>query len=114
MSSLAQKGIRLMVKNDIDRGSNAPVYRLEDGQTVWRHMGDESVVLDLAHSVYFGLNRSAGLLWKQLMAGATRTDLTTTLLAAGGGAPGTDRASADVDEFLETLQRQGLVHEIHP
>ena len=37
-------------------------YRVDGACSAWRQVGDEGVVLDLDRSLYFGLNRSAGVL----------------------------------------------------
>ena len=73
----------------------------------WRETGGEIVVLDVAGSVYFGLNGSGAALWKRLADGAGRDDLTAALMAQGPVPE--DRAIADVEAFLDELRRHGLL-----
>jgi hypothetical protein len=87
-----------------------PVYRARNEGLAWRTAGDEIVVLDLTTSVYFGLDRSASLLWHRLVGGATAKSLTAALME--GTTVGQDRASADVSDFLDTMSRYSLIHRL--
>jgi len=82
-------------------------YRVDGARSAWRQVGDEGVVLDLDRSLYFGLNRSAGVLWPLLL-GADHLDLVEALLAA---APEIDepRASGEVSSFLAAVDAEGLL-----
>jgi hypothetical protein len=76
---------------------------------IWRETDDQIVVLDLRSAAYFGLNGSAGVLWRRLAAGARQADLTEALMA---GAPvGKERARSDVEAFLDDLRHHGLLQE---
>ncbi|MFC7547204.1 PqqD family protein [Plantactinospora sp. GCM10030261] len=83
------------------------IHRIAGPQVAWRAAGDEVVILDTVNAVYFGLDRSASLLWHRLVAGATVAELVATLVA---NAPVDEaRAAADVHTFLEDLRRNGLL-----
>ncbi len=88
------------------------VLKIEPQHTARREFGDESVVLDLQASVYFGLNRSAGVLWQQLLSGATRRQLVETLLADGAPARSVHQVGRDVDDFVLALRREGLLNDV--
>jgi hypothetical protein len=85
------------------------VYRVDGARIAWREMGQEAVVLDLGRSVYFGLNRSAGVLWPRLLAGSTHTALVEALVAAATGPPSPPQAAADVSSFLAAVNAEGLL-----
>lgn len=102
-----------MTRNEQDKlmAERKPVifgrrYRLADGRSAWRSVGDEGVVLDLSHSVYFRLNRSGQVLWPMLMHGCTTTDLERSLVADRPVA-GTV-ATAEVTAFLAAIDAAGL------
>lgn len=87
----------------------ARMYRVDPSRTAFRAVGDEGVVLDLSRSVYFGLNRSANVLWPVLLAGATRADLVAALID-GEPAPLDERQAADeIAAFLAALEAEGLL-----
>lgn len=101
--------------DDFSRNESQPaegVLRIRPQQTARREFGDESVVLDLQASVYFGLNRSAGVLWQRLLSGATRGELVESLAADGLSRGSVDQIGRDVDDFLVALRREGLVHDV--
>ena len=83
-------------------------YRVDGARSAYRQVGDEGVVLDLDRSLYFGLNRSAGLLWPLLLTGAEHGELVSALIAA---APGLDepRANGEVAAFLAAVDAEGLL-----
>ena len=87
----------------------SPTYRVDQQRTAWREVGGEGVVLDLDSSVYFGLNRSAGPLWRRLLDGATRDQLAEVLLAAEPAPATSSQAEAEVSEFLAALDGAGLL-----
>ncbi len=83
----------------------APRLRAEG--LAWEVVEDEVVVLDLTSSEYFGLNATGTVLWQALAANATVDDLVQELMTTFDvDAP---TASADVANFLETLQSHGLL-----
>ncbi|MFI5835420.1 PqqD family protein [Micromonospora sp. NPDC051300] len=81
-------------------------YRVDTSRVTWRETGGETVLLDLQESVYYGLDRSAALLWRRLVTGATTEDLVDVLV--GGGGVDRARARDDVTTFLTDLGRYGL------
>jgi hypothetical protein len=83
-------------------------YRVDGARSAWRQVGDGGVVLDLDRSLYFGLNRSAGVLWPLMLAGAVKGELVDALIAA---APGLDepRAAGEVLSFLAAVDAEGLL-----
>lgn len=85
------------------------MYRIDPATVASRRVGNESVVLDLRESVYFGLNRIGGELWERLLAGATLDDLVQCLRAHF---PDVDHQQArdDVESFLWELRAQSLIN----
>jgi hypothetical protein len=83
-------------------------YRVDGARSAWRQVGEEGVVLDLDRSLYFGLNRSAGVLWPLLLAGTDHGELVEALLTA---APEIDepRAIREVSNFLAAVDAEGLL-----
>ncbi|WP_375499242.1 PqqD family protein [uncultured Jatrophihabitans sp.] len=73
----------------------------------WRETGGEIVVLDLAGSVYFGLNGMGAELWKTLLAGSSRAELTAQLSRRAGRVG--PQLQVDVDQFLADLDEHGLL-----
>lgn len=88
-------------------GAGTQTLRTGGPAVAWRETGEEIVVLDLSGSVYFGLNPTAARLWKQLVGGTTRDELSRRLCAEQG--IGQEQADADVDAFLDMLGREGLL-----
>lgn len=91
--------------------TDAPVtYTVGGPDLAWRETGSEIVVLDVAGSVYFGLNATGAELWKRLAAGgATREELTGMLISGAGATA--EQAAPDVDAFLAGLSHYGLLQE---
>jgi hypothetical protein len=79
--------------------------RLED--LTWQELDGEIVVLDLRGSAYYQLNGTGALLWRHLAAGADRSDLESALRETYSVEH--HRASDDVDAFLTSLARAGMV-----
>lgn len=73
----------------------------------WREIGDEIVVLDARSAVYLAVGGAGALLWRLLADATTRECLVETLVATYRIDP--NHAGADVDEFLATLSRHGLL-----
>lgn len=88
------------------------VHRIGRPGLTWRETGGEIVILDVATSVYYGLNRTATTLWPHLAAGATREDLQAALRASTG--VDAESGAADVDGFLALVHHHGLLQEDEP
>ena len=80
---------------------------LRSGQLDWVDVEGEIVVLDSERSVYLAPNPSGAFLWRMLIDGATRSALVTALVAAFEIEP--ERATHDVDSFLDRLKTLGLL-----
>ncbi|WBB82079.1 PqqD family protein [Micromonospora sp. WMMD882] len=83
------------------------VYQVGGPEVAWRQAGDEIVVLDHRTAVYFGLDRSAALLWQRLLAGATLDELVATLTTETR--VDRQRATEDVRRFLDELADNSLL-----
>ncbi len=92
--------------NDPDRSLT---YRVDPERTAWREVDGEGVVLDLETSVYFALNRAAGVLWPRLIEGATHDQLTETLLTSVPPPPTRAQAEKEISDFLGALDDQNLL-----
>jgi orotate phosphoribosyltransferase-like protein len=73
----------------------------------WREIDDEVVALDMETATYLSANASGRLLWRALVAGATREELVSSLVDEFEIDAG--RAAADVDTFIAELSRRGLL-----
>jgi hypothetical protein len=82
------------------------VVRLRDG-VEWRQVESEILALDTSTSTFFNANKSGTMLWSVLADGATRTELVDALVTAYGITP--EAARRDVDAFLDSLARHGLL-----
>jgi hypothetical protein len=85
---------------------NAPI-RLRTTDLEWRDVEDGIVAVDLEASVYLAVNRAGSLLWPMLAEGAHRGELVARLALEFG--LDEEAAGRDVDAFLSTLGRQGLL-----
>jgi hypothetical protein len=81
--------------------------RLRVDEVVWREVGEDLVVLELATSTYLTLNGSAKLLWTGLADGATTPELAASLTTAYGIT--TEQADADTAAFLSSLVERRLL-----
>jgi Coenzyme PQQ synthesis protein D (PqqD) len=80
---------------------------LRADDVVWRVVGEELVVLELATSTYLTLNGTARQLWEGLTEGATAEDL-VEMLVDRYGIP-KEHAVEDVQSFLAALTDRGLL-----
>jgi Coenzyme PQQ synthesis protein D (PqqD) len=83
--------------------------KLRDDRVRWREIDDDVVAVDIDRSTYLGTNASGALLWLELAGGTTRERLVERLAQAY--LIDAERAKADVDSFLSTLNGQGLLEE---
>ena len=81
--------------------------RLRSDRLQWLEADGEVVALDEHALVYLNTNPSGALLWRALVAGATRDELVRCLLDAFD--VDEDTAGSDVDRFLAELETRGLI-----
>lgn len=81
--------------------------KVREDAAVWREVDGETVLLNLSSASYLGINASGSLLWSAIVEGATRSGLTDLLIERFG--LDHQRATRDVDEFLETCRAHGLI-----
>ena len=93
----------------MDANDPTRTIRVRDGAAVWRRIDDETVILALDTSMYLGLNETGTELWPHLLEGATRRDLVTRLMDAFE--VDDERATADVDSFIQQCRRHHLLAE---
>jgi Coenzyme PQQ synthesis protein D (PqqD) len=74
----------------------------------WTDVDGEIVALDEISAEYIAANEAGGLLWRALVAGATRDELVARLAAEYGLTP--ERATADTDAFIAALKERDLLH----
>jgi hypothetical protein len=89
-----------------------PVLHVSPTVVAWRTVGESTVLLDLAVSAYYGLNRTGTRLWSVLINGATHRTLVDALLAAADHQLDRARADADVVGFLAELRTAGLLDQV--
>jgi len=78
-------------------------------QVMSRLVGDETVLLDLASGLYFGLDGVGKVIWKSVSAGESLGDAVSTIVARFEVEQ--DQAAADVLTFAGTLVEKGLLAE---
>jgi Coenzyme PQQ synthesis protein D (PqqD) len=83
------------------------LLKLRDTDLHWREIDGEVVALEARGSRYVAANGAGTVLWRALVAGATRETLADELVKAYG--IDRERAQNDVARFLETLSAQGLL-----
>ena len=98
-----------MSDSNLGGAADEPVVRLRDEALAWLPVDDEVVVLDAERDLYLGTNNSGSVLWKELAAGATRSQLAGLLVERFDIEQ--DRAESDVQAFLEQLTAANLVEE---
>ncbi|MEE8601607.1 PqqD family protein [Euzebya tangerina] len=81
--------------------------QLDDQRVSWREIDGEVIAVDLTRDEYLSLNHTGSLLWRELVAGATITDLVDRLVQAF--AVDARTASRDVTEFVTTLRERRLL-----
>lgn len=88
--------------------SSARALRVSD-DAVFRELGDEAVVLNLASGMYFGLNAVALRIWQLIDQDGSFESIRDTLVAEFDVDP--DTAARDVEHLVEALSARGLVVE---
>ncbi len=84
-----------------------PILRVRREAGAWYEMDGEIVLLVVETGAYLGLNPSATVLWGMLADGATRDELVDALHQVYG--LDAERATLDVQTFLDTCARHGLL-----
>ena len=79
------------------------------GHVAWREVGGEVLVVDLSSKNLFGLNSSAGAVWKGIADGAEPGTCLESLLPPGAASTAVESVSRAVGEFVEELHALGLV-----
>jgi hypothetical protein len=95
--------------NDPTGGEAPPrgALRLRVDEVVWREVGEDLVVLELASSTYLTLNGSAKQLWIGLTEGAGVPELVGRLTATYGITE--EQATTDTEAFLAALADRKLL-----
>jgi Coenzyme PQQ synthesis protein D (PqqD) len=83
------------------------LLKLRDTDLHWREIDGEIVALEAQGSRYVAANGAGTVLWRTLVAGATRAELAEELVRSFG--IDTQRAATDVDRFLDQLAAQNLL-----
>jgi hypothetical protein len=85
---------------DLEQAEQSLV-KLRTDDLVWRQVGDEVMVLDLATSQYLSVNPTGSVLWPLLVEGSRRDDLVRELVEHFEVDEAT--AAADTEAFLSSL-----------
>jgi hypothetical protein len=83
------------------------MLKLRDTGVAWKEVDGEVVALDELEALYLAANPAGAVLWRALADGATHDALVSDLVHEFG--IDSERASADVDAFLEDLRGRGLL-----
>jgi hypothetical protein len=83
------------------------LLRLRDTDLHWREIDGEIVALEARGSRYVAANGAGTVLWRSLVAGATRETLADELVKVYG--IDRERAQGDVARFIDALSAQGLL-----
>lgn len=82
-------------------------YRVNHPDVIDELFEDEYVIVNLRNGSYYGLKDAGVIIWAQISAGATRSEIVTTLLQHYDGDPaGMDAA---VQELLTRLRDETLI-----
>lgn len=73
----------------------------------WQNLGDDFVVVDVRAGRFLGMNSPAGRIIEWVSDGRDVDAMVAAMTAEFEVSP--ERASADIDRFLTTLCRRGLV-----
>ncbi len=84
--------------------------RIDSDRITWQELDGEAVVLDLAGSRYFSLNRTGTILLELMREDRELSELVDALVCEFGE-QGSSRITADVSLFLDDLRRRGLLVE---
>ena len=84
-------------------------YHIAGHRTVWREVDQEGVVLDLATSVYFGLNRAGSSLWPRLLTGTTYDQLVQELIDCAPSPLSREQADLEISAFLSAVNAENLL-----
>jgi hypothetical protein len=91
------------------RPDAGPPLKLAEESLTWREIDGEIVVLDRRSWMYMGVNGSGALLWKQIIEGASRSQLVERLRDTYE--IDAEVAQRDVEDFLEMLSSHNLLVE---
>ncbi len=81
--------------------------KLREGGVAWQEIDGQTVLLDVEHSRYLGINATGTLIWRALVAGTTRCELIAQLQQEFGITQA--QASADVDAFIAGCADRNLL-----
>jgi hypothetical protein len=81
--------------------------RLRADDVHWREIDGEVIALESRGSKYLAANGAGTRLWRALVAGTTREELTDELVRAYD--IDRSRAAADTEHFIRQLDDQGLI-----
>ena len=82
-------------------------YQIDPERIVWRNMGEEVVILDLQSGYYYGLNKTAALIWNRLTESKS-SDVIGQEMAAVYGIP-LKQAQNDDKAAIEELAKDSLI-----
>jgi hypothetical protein len=81
--------------------------KLREGGVAWQEVDGETVLLDLEHSRYLGVNAAGTLIWRALAVGTTRGELIAQLQREFGIPEA--QAGGDVDSFVADCTNRNLL-----
>jgi hypothetical protein len=105
-------GVTISMKEEEEYKAHSrsePCFKLAEDALTWREVDEEIVILDRRSWNYLGVNGSGVLLWKQLISGASPSQLVECLHDAYE--IDVEVAQRDVEEFLKTLSAHSLLVE---
>ena len=82
-------------------------YQIDPERIVWRNIGEEVVILDLQSGYYYGLNKTAALIWNRLTE-SKPSDVIGQEMAVVYGIP-LKQAQKDVKAAIEELAKDSLI-----
>lgn len=91
----------------MDEADEQERFTVAASAAVWREVDGETVVLDLRHAEYLGINPTGSALWAALVNGANLQDL-VAVLTDRFGAP-QEQARRDASAFVLSCRERGLV-----
>jgi hypothetical protein len=88
---------------------SGPYLKLAEESLTWREVDGEIIVLDRRSWMYMGVNGPGVLLWKEIIAGASRPQLVERLRSEYE--VDDEVSQRDVEAFLEMLSSHNLLVE---
>jgi hypothetical protein len=88
---------------------STPTERLQPRRTdvAAKVMDGEAIIINMANGVYYSLDKAGGVVWEQIAATRTVSEIVSAVAARYDVSP--ERARGDVDRLLGELRQEALI-----